>query len=58
MNETRKATKPYQVHVLAGNWFADFVVEARNERHSQIPALGSAAIECPNNLRHWLRAVC
>ena len=53
-----KATKPYQVHVRAGSWFADYVVEARNERHAQSLALGRAASECPNNLRHWLRAVC
>jgi hypothetical protein len=60
MHETTKtpATKPFKVHVRAGSWFADYVVDARNERHAQSLALGLAASECPNNLRNWLRAVC
>jgi hypothetical protein len=60
-NATTKSalpTKTYTVHVRAAQWFADYTVEARNERHAQSIALGLAYCDCPNNLRHWLRAVC
>jgi hypothetical protein len=51
-------TKTYTVQVKAGNWFADYTVTARNERHAQSIALGLASSDCPNNLRNWLTAVC
>jgi hypothetical protein len=50
MNETTNATKPYKVDDRAGNWFADFIVESRKERHAKSLALGISASECPNNL--------